>query len=107
MESRKKVCQGLKDHLVRLYSQAARLRRMLESEARKADYLFPEQKSSSTYEQHVKRLEQFRLSPDPRGPSSAKQGGRPRFWIIWFLAGAAAAASMAVTIYVRLVQLLT
>jgi len=98
-ESRKKVSQGLKDHLVRLYSQASRFRRMLESEARKVNYLFPEEPaSSSTYDQHVKRLEHFRLSPAPRSP---KPGRKPRFWMIWFLAGVAAAASMALTIYAR------
>ena len=99
-EPRKKVSQGLKDHLVRLYSQASRFRRMLESEARKVNYLFPEEPaSSSTYDQHVKRLEHFRLSPAPRSP---KPGQKPRFWMIWFLAGVAAAASMALTIYARL-----
>lgn len=100
LESRKKVSQGLKDHLVRLYSQASRFRRMLESEARKVNYLFPEEATISTYDQHVKRLEHFRLSPAPRSPP--KPGRRPRFWMIWFLAGVAAAASMVLTIYARL-----
>jgi len=101
LESRKKVSQGLKDHLVRLYSQVSRFRRMLESEARKVNYLFPEEPPiSTTYDQHVKRLEHFRLSPAPRSPAP-KPGRRPRFWMIWFLAGVAAAASMALTIYAR------
>ena len=105
LESRKKVSQGLKDHLVRLYSQVSRFRRMLESEARKVNYLFPEEPPiSTTYDQHVKRLEHFRLSPAPRSPAP-KPGRRPRFWMIWFLAGVAAAASMALTIYARLKHL--
>merc|ERR1712192_160790 len=102
LESRKNVCQGLKGQLVRLYSQASRFRRMLESEARKVNYLFPDEPPISTYDQHVKRLEHFRLSPAPQSPPSPKQGPRrPRFWMIWFLAGVAAAASMALTVYAR------
>ena len=101
MESRKKESKSLKDHLVRLYSQASRFRRMLESEARKVNYLFPEESATSTYNQHVKRLENFCLSPTPRSPTP-KPGRRPRFWMIWFLAGVVAAASMALTIYARL-----
>lgn len=100
------MCQDLKDQLVGLYSQASRFRRMLESEARKVNYLFPDEPPISTnyFDQHVKRLEHFRLSPAPHSPAP-KQGRRPRFWMIWFLAGVAAAASMALTIYARLEHL--